>query len=153
MPCTKSTGQLPLVVAHECSVRGNPYCLWVSPIYLGITLLMFFVLVVMGCSFQNQLGRPILMAPISERPFPICIYYLIRYVEWQSYSRGTNERTNLYFCLQDLIPTKPTQAYVPRIYGFRVNESSPYYRNREDDGRMQADAQSRSSRRSRRQGR
>lgn len=54
---------------------------------------------------------------------------------------------------QDLIPTKPTQVYVPRIYGFRVNELSPYYRNREDDGRLQADSQSRSSRRSRRQGR
>mmetsp|Transcript_3662 Transcript_3662/g.7314 ORF Transcript_3662/g.7314 Transcript_3662/m.7314 type:complete len:133 (+) Transcript_3662:38-436(+) len=53
----------------------------------------------------------------------------------------------------DLIPTKPTQAYVPRIYGFRVNELSPYYRNREDDSRLQADAQSRSSRRSRRGGR
>ena len=54
---------------------------------------------------------------------------------------------------QDLIPIKPSQSYVPRIYGFRVNESSPYYLNREDDGRIQSDTQSRSSRRSRRQGR
>lgn len=72
-----------------------------------------------------------------------------------STSVGGRTKSNylLLLLLQDLIPTKPTQAYVPRIYGFRVNELSPYYRNREDDGRMQADAQSRSSRRSRRQGR
>lgn len=72
-----------------------------------------------------------------------------------SYRRGLFLTATLNFvCAQDLIPTKPTQAYVPRIYGFRVNEQSPYYRNREDDSRLQVgDTQSRSGRRSRRQGR
>lgn len=27
----------------------------------------------------------------------------------------------------DLIPTKPDQSYVPRIYGFRINKDSAYY--------------------------
>jgi casein kinase II subunit beta len=30
----------------------------------------------------------------------------------------------------DIIPTQPRQAYVPRVYGFRVNEASVYYRHR-----------------------
>jgi len=29
----------------------------------------------------------------------------------------------------DMIPTKPTQQYVPRVYGFKVHPSSLYYRN------------------------
>jgi hypothetical protein len=34
--------------------------------------------------------------------------------------------------LQDMIPAKPTQTYVPRVYGFKVHESSLYYRNHEE---------------------
>jgi casein kinase II subunit beta len=56
------------------------------------------------------------------------------------------------FKIQDMVPSKPSQSYVPRVYGFRVNEQSLFYRNREDDQRdqQQLDAQTRQSRRSRR---
>jgi Casein kinase II regulatory subunit len=32
----------------------------------------------------------------------------------------------------DMVPAKPSQNYQPRVYGFRVNEQSAYYRNRDD---------------------
>jgi casein kinase II subunit beta len=32
----------------------------------------------------------------------------------------------------DMIPPRPTQIYHPRVFGFRVNEQSLYYRNREE---------------------
>jgi hypothetical protein len=37
--------------------------------------------------------------------------------------------------LQDIVPVKPAQTYQPRVYGFRVNEASLYYKNREEDER------------------
>jgi casein kinase II subunit beta len=37
----------------------------------------------------------------------------------------------LLLLLQDMVPTKPSQTYHPRVYGFRVHESSLYYKNRE----------------------
>jgi casein kinase II subunit beta len=32
----------------------------------------------------------------------------------------------------DMVPKKPAQAYVPRVYGFKVHQSSLYYRNHEE---------------------
>lgn len=32
----------------------------------------------------------------------------------------------------DMIPAKPTQEYTPRVYGFKINSSSLYYRNNEE---------------------
>lgn len=54
---------------------------------------------------------------------------------------------------KDMVPPKPSQTYVPRVFGFRVNEESLYYRGREDERKDQliiADNNSRTSRRSRR---
>jgi hypothetical protein len=34
------------------------------------------------------------------------------------------------------VPVKPTQEYTPRVYGFKINSSSLYYRNNEE-GSMQ----------------
>mmetsp|Transcript_6325 Transcript_6325/g.18207 ORF Transcript_6325/g.18207 Transcript_6325/m.18207 type:complete len:413 (+) Transcript_6325:1-1239(+) len=50
----------------------------------------------------------------------------------------------------DMIPAKPTQTYVPRVYGFKVNDASLFYQNREE-GQQQAQIQNdqRQSRRSR----
>ena len=31
-----------------------------------------------------------------------------------------------------MVPSKPAQMYQPRVYGFRVNESSAYYTKRDD---------------------
>jgi casein kinase II subunit beta len=48
----------------------------------------------------------------------------------------------------DMIPSKPTQTYVPRVYGFKVNENSLYFLNREDPRQQrQVDTQSRDRRR------
>jgi hypothetical protein len=44
----------------------------------------------------------------------------------------------LPFCYsQDMIPQKPTQTYAPRAFGFKVNEASLYYLNREGDRQQQ----------------
>merc|ERR1712137_651931 len=32
----------------------------------------------------------------------------------------------------DIIPVRPTQEYTPRVYGFKINEESLYYRNNQD---------------------
>ena len=32
----------------------------------------------------------------------------------------------------EMIPSKPTQTYVPRVYGFKVNETSLFYQNHEE---------------------
>lgn len=32
-----------------------------------------------------------------------------------------------------MVPSKPAQTYQPRVYGFRVNETSVYYTNRDDE--------------------
>eukprot|EP01033_Poteriospumella_lacustris_P003859 gene3859-2743_t len=38
----------------------------------------------------------------------------------------------------DLIVSKPAESYVPRIFGFRINESSPYYKMREPPQRKKS---------------
>lgn len=39
---------------------------------------------------------------------------------------------HLYLMMHpDLVPSKPLQEYRPRIYGFKIHESSLYYKNRE----------------------
>jgi hypothetical protein len=40
-----------------------------------------------------------------------------------------------------MVPSKPAQLYQPRVYGFRVNEASPYYTNRDDDIRNPSHSQ------------
>lgn len=46
----------------------------------------------------------------------------------------------------DMIPVKPTQEYTPRVYGFKVNSSSLYYRNNEDTSlQRRAEGRERSS--------
>ncbi|CAJ1960945.1 unnamed protein product [Cylindrotheca closterium] len=52
----------------------------------------------------------------------------------------------------DMIPSKPTQTYVPRVYGFKVNEASLFYRNHEEGPQRQPIAPHRQSRRSRNRG-
>lgn len=32
----------------------------------------------------------------------------------------------------DMIPAKPNQEYHPRVYGFKINKASLYYRNHEE---------------------
>ncbi|KAL3815309.1 hypothetical protein ACHAXA_006811 [Cyclostephanos tholiformis] len=33
----------------------------------------------------------------------------------------------------EMIPARPSQQYIPRVYGFRINQASLYFRNNEDD--------------------
>ena len=33
----------------------------------------------------------------------------------------------------DMIPAKPNQQYHPRVYGFKINKASLYYRNHEEN--------------------
>lgn len=49
----------------------------------------------------------------------------------------------------DMIPVKPHQHYLPRIYGFKVHQSSLYYRNHEQP-QITHQSESRSSRREKR---
>ena len=130
-------------------VKASRFFLWGFPISHATTQSTSFVRAAMVYSSRRVHGKRILTEPTLERRFLISTCSLIRYVPANDCSRLHHHLT---FLLQDIIPSKPTQTYVPRIYGFRVNEASAYYRNREDD---QNDSQlaSRQSRRSRRQGR
>jgi hypothetical protein len=49
-----------------------------------------------------------------------------------------------------MIPSKPNQQYIPRVYGFKVNKSSLYYKNNSGDSsdQRQIEAKDRSSIRS-----
>mmetsp|Transcript_54521 Transcript_54521/g.62927 ORF Transcript_54521/g.62927 Transcript_54521/m.62927 type:complete len:459 (+) Transcript_54521:39-1415(+) len=50
----------------------------------------------------------------------------------------------------DMIPTRPSQTYVPRVYGFKVHKSSLFYKNHEESPKKsQIENSSRQSRRSR----
>lgn len=47
----------------------------------------------------------------------------------------------------DMIPQKPSQTYVPRVYGFKVNSSSLFYKNHEEGPpKKSIDSSSRNSR-------
>jgi len=49
----------------------------------------------------------------------------------------------------DMIPTRPSQTYVPRVYGFKVHKSSLFYKNHEESPKKsQIENSSRQSRRS-----
>jgi len=47
----------------------------------------------------------------------------------------------------EMIPVRPSQQYVPRVYGFKINQMSLYFRNHEDDAPMMNQNDSRASRR------
>lgn len=47
----------------------------------------------------------------------------------------------------DMVPAKPTQNYIPRVYGFRIHTSSLYYKHR-DEGPQQIEPQRTSTRKS-----
>ena len=34
---------------------------------------------------------------------------------------------------KEMIPVRPSQQYIPRVYGFKINQTSLYFRNHEDD--------------------
>uniref|UniRef100_A0A7S3PWQ0 Casein kinase II subunit beta n=1 Tax=Chaetoceros debilis TaxID=122233 RepID=A0A7S3PWQ0_9STRA len=56
----------------------------------------------------------------------------------------------------DMIPVKPTQEYTPRVYGFKINSASLFYRNNEDASlqrRIEGRERSSGSRRKNRSGR
>mmetsp|Transcript_24707 Transcript_24707/g.57580 ORF Transcript_24707/g.57580 Transcript_24707/m.57580 type:complete len:176 (-) Transcript_24707:83-610(-) len=50
----------------------------------------------------------------------------------------------------DMVPTKPTQQYIPRVYGFKIHQSSLYYRNHDEGhGLAQIESGHRNNRKSR----
>lgn len=51
----------------------------------------------------------------------------------------------------DMIPAKPTQHYQPRVYGFKINQSSLYYRNHEEPASQRQEGRDRLNRRRSRQ--
>jgi len=48
----------------------------------------------------------------------------------------------------DMIPAKPTQHYVPRVYGFKIHQSSLYFRNHEEGPEHRSESGGRHSRKS-----
>ena len=53
---------------------------------------------------------------------------------------------------QEMIPVRPSQQYVPRVYGFKINQSSLYFRNNNEDDENRAGSNSRRSNQRSRQG-
>mgnify|MGYP000635404173 CR=1 FL=1 len=52
-----------------------------------------------------------------------------------------------------MIPVRPSQQYVPRVYGFKINSMSLYFRNHEDDHALMQNENTNSNRGSRRSSR
>lgn len=42
---------------------------------------------------------------------------------------------------KDIIPPKPVQQYIPRVYGFRIHSSSLYFKNRFEEDQEKKDQQ------------
>ena len=53
---------------------------------------------------------------------------------------------------QEMIPVRPSQQYVPRVYGFKINQSSLYFRNNNEDDENRAGSNSRRTSQRSRQG-
>lgn len=88
-------------------------------------------------------GQPVLPVGLSDLPRSYSVNVFCPRCQEIYYPRSSKHAnidgayfgttfSNL-FLLQnpDLIPPKPQQAYVPRIYGFRINSESQFYTKRE----------------------
>jgi casein kinase II subunit beta len=77
-----------------------------------------------GAYFGTTFPHLYLMTHPVSCPFGIFILNLSFSVV--SYS------AHAFYDLQDMIPSKPTQTYIPRVYGFKVHVSSLFYKNHEE---------------------
>ncbi|KAL7580811.1 hypothetical protein ACA910_001088 [Epithemia clementina (nom. ined.)] len=112
-------------------------------------------------------GQPVLPVGLSDLPRNYTVNVFCPRCQGLFFPRSTRQANidgayfgttfpHLYLMTHpDMVPSRPSQTYVPRVYGFRINQQSSYYRNREVERarEQQGDAQSRQSRRSRRHGR
>ena len=115
-----------------------------------------------GAYFGTTFPHLYLMThPVSAKGTVIYIYIYHSVLVPQSMYIPLWAAFLLFVCVRtkDMVPSKPAQTYQPRVYGFRVNESSAYYTNRDDDIRnpmhgpktnVDSTANDRSSRRTRR---
>jgi hypothetical protein len=129
--CTRSTELLRLGVVHTFFARDSLSYQWGFPTCLETTPSTFSAHDATGFFFPKSTRQANIDGAYFGTTFP-----------------------HLYLMTHpDMIPTKPTQEYCPRVYGFRVHESSLYYLNREEDnnGQQVAATTSRQNRRSRRQ--
>lgn len=97
-----------------------------------------------GAYFGTTFPHLYLMThPVSVKHFTSSIWFKF-FAVWTLFQLIT---TITYFAVQDMIPSKPTQQYIPRVYGFKVNKSSLYYKNNYDDSsdQRQIEARDRSS--------
>lgn len=93
------------------------------------------------CLFRHYISTFIPHDASSKQCSPdlmiIWLLFVQRFVV-DDFIRSTNPMISLTptfssrLLLQDMIPAKPSQTYVPRVYGFKVNKSSLFYINHEE---------------------
>eukprot|EP00934_Nitzschia_sp_Nitz4_P007328 Nitzschia sp. Nitz4//scaffold8_size234185//108470//110063//NITZ4_001260-RA/size234185-snap-gene-0.43-mRNA-1//-1//CDS//3329559815//7318//frame0 len=100
-------------------------------------------------------GQPVLPVGLSDMPRNYTVNVFCPRCYGLFYPKSTRQANidgayfgttfpHLYLMTHpDLIPSRPTQTYVPRVYGFRVHESSLFYLNHE--GVVQSQQQQRRS--------
>jgi casein kinase II subunit beta len=92
-------------------------------------------------------GQPVLPVGLSDIPRNYSVNVYCPRCQELYYPRSTKQAnldgayfgttfSHLFLLTHpELVPPKSQQTYVPRIYGFRINKESTYYRNRYGKGR------------------
>lgn len=88
---------------------------------------------------------------LMTHPVSVLRYYFFVYNAPPTYPGATE----IFHRLQEMIPVKPSQQYIPRVFGFKIHQSSVYFRNNNEDEQImtyQNDHRSRWGNRSRQGG-
>jgi casein kinase II subunit beta len=94
-------------------------------------------------------GQPVLPVGLSDMPRTYTVNLFCPRCQGLFYPKSTRQANldgayfgttfaHLYLMMHpELVPQKPQQEYRPRIYGFKIHESSLYYKNREVQSQQQ----------------
>jgi len=90
-------------------------------------------------------GQPVLPVGLSDLPRNYTVNVFCPRCHGLFFPKGTRQASldgayfgttfpHLYLLTHpDIVPPKPAQEYVPRVFGFKVHSSSLYYKNHEDE--------------------
>jgi len=103
-------------------------------------------------------GQPVLPVGLSDLPRNYTVNVFCPRCHGLFFPKSTRQANidGAYFgttfphlCLMahpEIVPVKPSQQYIPRIYGFKIHQSSLYYRNREEENQRKMEGGSTASR-------
>lgn len=109
-------------------------------------------------------GQPVLPAGLSDLPRNYTVNVFCPRCQGLFFPKSTRQANidgayfgttfpHLYFMTHpENIPVKPSQQYIPRVFGFKIHQSSPYFRNNNEDEQFANDHRNRWGNRSRQGG-